>query len=51
MAAVAPATAAEVAWAFLLCSFGEMPSLGAGSTAHVDFDVFALGTGADFDAP
>jgi hypothetical protein len=28
-----------------------MPSLGAGSTARVDLDVFALGAGGDFDAP
>jgi hypothetical protein len=30
---------------------GTMPSLGAGSTARVDLDVPALGSGEDFDAP
>lgn len=50
-AAHAPVTVAEVGWALTSAHTGAIPSLGAGSSAAVRFDIFAVGDGEDFDRP
>jgi RNAse (barnase) inhibitor barstar len=47
----APATTAEVGWALLDGASGFMPSLAPGTAWTIEMDVFATGTGHDFDQP
>lgn len=49
--AAAPATAVEVGWALLECAFGRMPSLNPPVRWSVTMEVFATGSGEDFDRP
>jgi hypothetical protein len=47
--AAAPVTAVEVGWALLECAAGSMPSLAPGTRWSIELEVFAIGTGRDFD--
>ncbi|MET7803276.1 barstar family protein [Micromonospora chersina] len=48
-AKAAPATTAEVGWALLQAADGQMHSLAPGDNWSVSLDVFAIGSGPDFD--
>ncbi|MGC4107767.1 MAG: barstar family protein [Thermomicrobiales bacterium] len=50
-AAAAPATLAEVGWALLECATGHWPTPGPTQSTTMQFDLFAIGTGDDFDRP
>lgn len=50
-ALAAPATTAEVGWALLESKFGNMPTLAPGTESVVTMDIFALGSGPDFNSP
>ncbi|CAN7159093.1 barstar family protein [Knoellia sp. LjRoot47] len=49
--AAAPASTAEMMWGLLECTVGDMPTLHPRTTAEITMDVFAVGTGRDFDRP
>ena len=44
----APATAVEVGWGLLDCTFGNTPSLAPGTDWSVNMDIFVIGDGSDF---
>ena len=50
-ARLAPTSAMELSWALLDWRHGGMPTLGAGTSAHVDVEVFVVGVTDDFERP
>ena len=47
----APATTIEVGWALLDCAAGHWPTPGPTAPTTMPVDLFAIGTGDDFDRP